>query len=109
MGARSSVANTPGRGRSRSGFEDDAPRLDYDEPCMRILIVLLVFACSVFAQPRDLQLFLLVGQSNMAGRGPVEPQDREPIPQVFSLNKQMEWAPAIDPLHFDKPEIAAVG
>ncbi len=57
----------------------------------------------------DRQIFLLIGQSNMAGRGIVEDQDRQPIPHVFSLNKQMEWVPAIDPLHFDKPDIAGVG
>jgi hypothetical protein len=79
------------------------------ETAMRTLVLLLVSICSLAAQPRDLQLFLLIGQSNMAGRGPIEPQDKEPIPQVFSLNKAMEWVPAIDPLHFDKPEIAAVG
>src|SRR5689334_22089321 len=68
-----------------------------------------VWACSLLAQPRDLQLFLLIGQPNMAGRGAVEAQDREPIPRVFMLNKSDEWVPAVDPLHFDKPEIAGVG
>ncbi|MEO8126355.1 MAG: sialate O-acetylesterase [Bryobacteraceae bacterium] len=79
---------------------------------MRKLLLLLAFAGFAFAQspaPRDLQLFLLIGQSNMAGRGPIEPQDKEVIPGILSLNKQMEWVPAIDPLHSDKPEIAAVG
>src|SRR3954468_2526779 len=76
---------------------------------MRALALLLLSLCTVSAQPRDRELFLLIGQSNMAGRGPIEAQDREPIPGVYSLNKQMEWVPAIDPLHFDKPEIAAVG
>jgi hypothetical protein len=54
-------------------------------------------------------LFLLIGQSNMAGRGVVEEQDRQPIPRVFMLTKAMEWAPAVDPVHLDKPEIAGVG
>lgn len=58
---------------------------------------------------RNLQLFLLIGQSNMAGRGKIELSDREVIPQVFMLNKEMAWVPAVDPLHFDKPEIAGVG
>jgi hypothetical protein len=77
---------------------------------MRILALLAVsfgYVCAQTPAPRDLQLFLLIGQSNMAGRGPIEPQD--PIPGILSLNKQMEWVPAIDPLHFDKPDIAAVG
>jgi hypothetical protein len=47
-------------------------------------------------------LFLLVGQSNMAGRGVVEAQDRTPHPRVLMLNREGKWAPAADPLHFDK-------
>jgi hypothetical protein len=45
----------------------------------------------------------------MAGRGVVEDQDRQPIPRVLMLNKAMEWVPAVDPVHFDKPDIAGVG
>ncbi|HET7712570.1 MAG TPA: sialate O-acetylesterase, partial [Thermoanaerobaculia bacterium] len=55
-----------------------------------------------------LDLFLLAGQSNMAGRGVVEAEDRVPNPRVWMLNRSAEWAPAVDPLHFDKP-IAGVG
>jgi hypothetical protein len=47
-------------------------------------------------------LFLLVGQSNMAGRGKVEEQDKVAHPRVLMLNKAGEWVPAVDPLHFDK-------
>lgn len=54
------------------------------------------------------QLFLLVGQSNMAGRGAVAEEDRTAHPRVLMLNQAGEWVPAIDPLHFDKP-IAGVG
>ncbi len=53
-------------------------------------------------------LFLLVGQSNMAGRGVVTPADRVPSPHVLMLNKAGEWVPAVDPLHFDK-SAAGVG
>ena len=55
-----------------------------------------------------LQLFLLAGQSNMAGRGTVEPEDRVPHPRVWVLDRQQRWVAAVDPLHFDKP-IAGVG
>ncbi len=54
-------------------------------------------------------LFLLAGQSNMAGRGTVEEQDRVPHDRVLSLNKQGVWVVAIDPLHFDKPDLVGVG
>lgn len=54
-------------------------------------------------------LFLLVGQSNMAGRGKVADADRKPHPRVLCFSKENEWAPAIDPLHFDKPKFIGVG
>lgn len=54
-------------------------------------------------------LFLLAGQSNMAGRGKVAPQDQKVHPRVLVFNKQGQWVPAVDPLHFDKPGIVGVG
>jgi hypothetical protein len=59
------------------------------------------------ASPR-LQLFLLAGQSNMAGRGVVEAQDRVADPRVLMLDRTLHWVPATDPVHYDKP-IAGVG
>jgi hypothetical protein len=53
-------------------------------------------------------LYLLIGQSNMAGRGKVEKQDTTAHPQVQTLNKDDQWVPAVEPLHFDKPS-AGVG
>ena len=64
-----------------------------------------------FAVPtarESFHIFLLAGQSNMAGRGVVGPQDREPIPHVLALGKDGAWHPAIDPIHWDKP-LAGVG
>lgn len=56
-----------------------------------------------------LQVFLLAGQSNMAGRGTVDAQDRVVNPRVLALNESMKWAPAVDPLHWDKPALVGVG
>lgn len=56
-----------------------------------------------------LHLYLLIGQSNMAGRGVVEEQDKTPPPRVLKFTKENTWAPATPPLHFDKPTIAGVG
>jgi hypothetical protein len=53
-------------------------------------------------------LFLLIGQSNMAGRGVVAEADRSVDPQVMTLDRDDVWVPAVDPIHFDKP-IAGVG
>jgi hypothetical protein len=69
----------------------------------RFASVLALPALAQPAPPSGLHLFLLAGQSNMAGRGVVEPQDQLPIPGVFTLDKALEWQPAVDPIHFDKP------
>jgi hypothetical protein len=60
------------------------------------------------ATPHGMEIFLLVGQSNMAGRGRVEPEDRATDPRVHMLDRDERWVPAADPMHFDKP-IAGVG
>lgn len=74
------------------------------------LLACLLSATSAFAEPapKDMKLFLLIGQSNMAGRGKVEPQDQVVNPKIFMLTKDLKWVPAKDPLHFDKP-VAGVG
>ena len=76
---------------------------------LRLLWALAIpLVCCPVDLPK-LQLFLLIGQSNMAGRGTVEAEDKEVIPHVFALNKDGEWVAAIDPVHFDKPKLAGVG
>lgn len=54
-------------------------------------------------------LYLLIGQSNMAGRGKMADADRKPVEGILKLDKQDHWVPAAHPLHFDKPAIAGVG
>ncbi len=54
-------------------------------------------------------IYLLIGQSNMAGRGKVVAEQNQPHPRVLKLDEQGKWVPATDPLHFDKPKIAGVG
>lgn len=55
-------------------------------------------------------LYILIGQSNMAGRGPItadiagEHDDR-----VYMFTKDKQWVIAKHPLHFDKPKVAGVG
>jgi hypothetical protein len=57
------------------------------------------------------ELFLLAGQSNMAGRGAVKElsaEDAVADPRVWALNRDGAWQPAMDPLHWDK-SAAGVG
>jgi hypothetical protein len=74
---------------------------------VNLLLPALLSAAVLAAQPAD--VFLLIGQSNMAGRGVVEARDRVAIPGVMMLNEAKEWVPAIDPMHFDRPDRVGVG
>src|SRR5882724_10666515 len=48
-------------------------------------------------------IYILAGQSNMAGRGFVQPDDTLTSPHVLALNKNNEWVYAKEPLHFYEP------
>lgn len=81
---------------------------------MKRRLILSLAACllaapfSLAAPTGTVKLFLLIGQSNMAGRGRIEPQDQEVNPKILMLAKDLSWVPAKDPIHFDKP-VAGVG
>lgn len=48
-------------------------------------------------------VFILAGQSNMAGRGIVEPQDTIPNDRILTINKENKIIYAKEPLHFYEP------
>lgn len=80
------------------------------------LISLLLFSCENKSEQETEQentkenfhLYLLMGQSNMAGRGLVGAIDTINHPRVYMLDSSMNWVLAKDPMHFDKP-VAGVG
>jgi hypothetical protein len=47
----------------------------------------------------DRQIYLLIGQSNMAGRAPIEEQDEAPIEGCELFIASGEWEPATNPLN----------
>src|SRR4249919_142063 len=49
-------------------------------------------------------VFMMAGQSNMAGRGIVEPEDTVPNSRILSINKDGKIIIAKEPLHFYEPE-----
>ncbi|MDQ6812182.1 MAG: sialate O-acetylesterase, partial [Bacteroidota bacterium] len=53
-------------------------------------------------------VFLMAGQSNMAGRGLVEPQDTVASQRLLTINKQGELVYAKEPLHFYEPAMAGL-
>ncbi|TDB67349.1 sialate O-acetylesterase [Arundinibacter roseus] len=57
--------------------------------------------------PRKMDLYLLIGQSNMAGRGAVDAH--QAMPGIWAINAEGKWKEASDPLHFDKPGVVGVG
>ncbi|HVM49135.1 MAG TPA: sialate O-acetylesterase [Candidatus Acidoferrum sp.] len=57
----------------------------------------------------EFHLYLLMGQSNMAGRGKIEPEDRTPHPRVVVFTANGQWEPAIEPVTHDKPAMLGAG
>ncbi|MED6218582.1 hypothetical protein PIB30_027920 [Stylosanthes scabra] len=78
-----------------------------------LLPLLIVFAIQSWrvASQQYNNIFILAGQSNMAGRGGVNettatwdgvvPSQCRPNPSILRLNAQLEWVEAKEPLHAD--------
>ena len=74
--------------------------------------VAIIPASLISAQQLDkpLDLYLLIGQSNMAGRGEITVEYKdEGSDNVLMLTKENNWVLAKHPLHFDKPSVVGVG
>lgn len=90
------------------------------QPRKRLLVYYFLFAVVIVAKPvqggnppparEQFHVFLLMGQSNMAGFGDLEPGDDKPTPGVFVLGGECDkrtaqpqsavnWRPAAHPLH----------
>lgn len=54
-------------------------------------------------------LFVLAGQSNMAGRGWVEPEDTLPHPRILMLTPTGDWVVAKEPLQCYQPALTGLG
>ena len=52
----------------------------------------------------NIWVFIMAGQSNMAGRGAVEPEDTVADKRILSINKDGQIVIAKEPLHFYEPE-----
>jgi hypothetical protein len=56
-----------------------------------------------------LQLYLLMGQSNMAGRGEITPQDEAPDTRVLCFTLSNSWEAAVEPITRDRKSGLGVG
>ena len=57
---------------------------------------------------QNVWVFILAGQSNMAGRGIVEPQDTVINKRILSINKNGQLIFAKEPLHFYEPNLTGL-
>ncbi len=57
---------------------------------------------------QNLWVFLLAGQSNMAGRGFVEAGDTLPDKRILTITKNKQWILAKEPLHFYEPALTGL-
>ncbi|SDD51895.1 protein of unknown function [Dyadobacter soli] len=78
---------------------------------LKVLVGLLLGASTAIAQtaPEQMDLYLLIGQSNMAGRGTTDAASQPGSRKIWAINRQNEWKIAADPLHQDKPTVVGVG
>lgn len=78
---------------------------------LTILLGMVFGTTGAFAQtvPDRMDLYLLIGQSNMAGRGATDAASRPDSPKIWAINRHNEWKIAADPLHEDKPAVVGVG
>lgn len=72
-------------------------------PCFYVLLAL--GSCGVFSNKDEgynfhkKHIYLLIGQSNMAGRAPLNEEDKGIIEGVYLSNNKNEWELASNPLN----------
>lgn len=59
-------------------------------------------------KPDNFWIFIMAGQSNMAGRGIVEPQDTLPNARILTVTLDNEWIVAKEPLHLYQPKLTGM-
>lgn len=68
--------------------------------CLCIGLTVPAIAQKTYKGPKNkLDVYLLIGQSNMAGRAPFTKKEAKPIKNCFLLNGDNKWEPATNPLN----------
>jgi hypothetical protein len=63
---------------------------------------------ALIPEKEKIWVFVMAGQSNMAGRGLVEPKDTIPSERILTINRHGEIVIAKEPLHFYEPELTGL-
>ena len=66
---------------------------------IRVLTLLLLIPTISLGDEKPDMVFLMIGQSNMAGRAAMEPKDKTPFKGVQLLNAESKWEQAVNPLN----------
>ena len=64
-----------------------------------VLLLVLVSILAGCSQKEELQIFLCIGQSNMAGRAEIPAEDTLTLKNVFLFNDLDTWEPAKNPMN----------
>jgi hypothetical protein len=82
---------------------------------MKTILSLFLLLASLVAHAQtekvdpNFDVYLLVGQSNMAGRGKVDAESKKVNPRILMLDSTNHWVPATDPVHFERLKADGVG
>lgn len=60
---------------------------------------------STLPHKKNFWIFILAGQSNMAGRGLVSPEDTLSSSNILAIDTTLQWYLAKEPLHFYEPSL----
>lgn len=90
---------------------------NFDRSFLFSLVLAILFANTCFSHgalsaaetpSANRDVFLLLGQSNMAGRGVLTTSNRISASRVLKLNQRGRWVSATEPIHYDK-KVAGAG
>ncbi|MBD0289278.1 MAG: sialate O-acetylesterase [Flavisolibacter sp.] len=88
------------RGRGISSGQEKSDRNRYFPKSIHIV--------EKIPRKENIWVFILAGQSNMAGRGFVEPQDTLPAERVLTITANGQLVLAKEPLHFYEPTLTGL-
>lgn len=71
-------------------------------------LILLLGCSSEQDEKGELWVFIMAGQSNMAGRAKIEAQDKKTDERILCLGKNNQWVTAEEPLHYYTPKISGL-
>jgi len=68
---------------------------------LALILFILLASCNSKTEPEKMDIYLLIGQSNMAGRAEIREQDKDSIKNVFLFtgDSLRLWEPAANPLN----------